>query len=129
MYQFLIDTVRVILLSMYSSHNHKPMIEKIKKSAAVSFDEDDYVKKMVEKPFVPESNWCVPPFYIYEKDDVAKVRIALENGCNKDAPGSFISWLYDKANVYAMEMPGKRYDIGNLESYKRVCEEYKGIEK
>jgi len=28
-----------------------------------------------------------------------------------------------------MEMPGKRYDIGNLESYKKVQEEYKGISK
>ena len=29
--------------------------------------------------------------------------------------------------VYAMEMPGRRYDIGNLESYRQVEEEYKGI--
>jgi len=26
-----------------------------------------------------------------------------------------------------MEMPGKRYDIGNLESYEAVKAEYKGI--
>jgi hypothetical protein len=26
-----------------------------------------------------------------------------------------------------MEMPGKRYDIGNLESYERVKAEYRGI--
>jgi glucose-1-phosphate thymidylyltransferase len=31
--------------------------------------------------------------------------------------------------VHAMEMPGRRYDIGNLESYKAVQEEYKGIVK
>jgi len=29
--------------------------------------------------------------------------------------------------VYAFEMPGRRYDIGNLESYRKVEEEYKGI--
>jgi hypothetical protein len=29
--------------------------------------------------------------------------------------------------VYAMEMPGSRYDIGNLESYEKVKKEYKGI--
>ena len=29
--------------------------------------------------------------------------------------------------VYAMEMPGKRYDIGNLESYEKVKAEYQGI--
>ena len=52
---------------------------------------------------------------------------ALSSGCNHDAPGSFINWLYDKSDVYVMEMPGKRYDIGNLESYKKVNEEYEGV--
>ena len=28
-----------------------------------------------------------------------------------------------------MEMPGKRYDIGNVESYEQVQKEYKGIER
>ena len=32
-------------------------------------------------------------------------------------------------NVHAMEMPGSRYDIGNLESYEKVKAEYKGINK
>ena len=106
---------------------YEPNLEKIKKSAAVCFDENDLVSSMIEKPAEPNSNWCVPPFYIYSKDDVKRVREALDNGCNKDAPGSFISWLYDKSPVYAMKMPGKRYDIGNLESYKSVCENYNGI--
>jgi len=26
-----------------------------------------------------------------------------------------------------MEMPGKRFDIGNLESYRNVCGNYRGI--
>lgn len=101
--------------------------EKIKKSAAVNFDNNDLVLEMVEKPNNPNSNWCVPPFYIYTKEDASKVETALKNGCNKDAPGSFINWLYDKSSVYAMEMPGKRYDIGNLDSYKEVNQNYSGI--
>ena len=62
-----------------------------------------------------------------KKDDVKKVKEALDDGCNKDAPGSFISWLYDKSIVHAMKMPGKRYDIGNLDSYEKVNKEYEGI--
>ncbi len=104
-------------------------LEKIKKSACAKFREDDLVLEMKEKPKNPESHWCTPPFYIYCRDDVKKVSIALQEGCNKDAPGSFINWLYDKSMVYAMEMPGKRYDIGNLESYKLVNDIYKGITK
>ena len=38
-----------------------------------------------------------------------------------------MAWLSARVPVHAMEMPGRRYDIGNLESYKAVCETYKGI--
>lgn len=38
----------------------------------------------------------------------------------KDAPGSFICWLYEKSNVYAYQMPGNGYDIGTIESYDEV---------
>ena len=99
-------------------------LNKIKKSASVSFTEDDLVLSMIEKPENPESNYCVPPFYIYAKHDVPLIKTALDNGCNKDAPGSLINYLFDKTNIYAMEMPGKRYDIGNLESYKYVCDKF-----
>ena len=46
-----------------------------------------------------------------------------------DAPGSYIAWLAGEVSVHAMEMPGSRYDIGNLESYERVQKEYGGITK
>lgn len=32
----------------------------------------------------------------------------------------FIAWLCGQTKVYAWEMPGRRYDIGNLESYEEV---------
>lgn len=102
-------------------------IENLKKSATVKIDENDIVTEMIEKPNIPTSNWCCPAFYIYVKEDVKKVKEALEDGCSKDAPGSYISWLYDKSKVYSMKMPGKRYDIGTLESYDKVNKEYTGI--
>lgn len=42
----------------------------------------------------------------------------------KDAPGSFICWLYEKSNVYAYQMPGNGYDIGTIESYDEVNKNY-----
>ena len=42
-----------------------------------------------------------------------------------DACGSCIAWLCTQTTVHAMEMPRKRYDIGNLESYESVQKEYK----
>ena len=100
-------------------------LDKVKKSAELVIDSNDLVLEMNEKPISPKSHWCCPPFYIYNKSDVKKVSIALENGCRKDAPGSFIEYLSKENRVYALKMPGCRYDIGNLESYKNVCETYK----
>ena len=51
----------------------------------------------------------------------------IEAGCGVDAPGSYIAWLCKQTIVHAMEMPGTRYDIGNLESYEKAQTDYKGI--
>ncbi len=101
--------------------------KRLTKSGVLKIGENDIVTDMTEKPAKPESNWCCPPFYFYTKDDARRVQQALDEGAGADAPGSFIAWLCHKNNVHAMEMPGKRYDIGNLESYEKVQKEYKGI--
>ena len=102
-------------------------INRLKRGGVISVDHNGVITDMEEKPENPRSNWLCPPFYIYKKEDVPKVAEGLKDGCGKDAPGSFIAWLCKKSTVKAMEMPGKRYDIGNLESYEKVQKEYKGI--
>ena len=102
---------------------------KLSKSGVVSINENDLVTSMEEKPEVPKSNWCCPPFYYYTKKDAMLVSKGINAGCGVDAPGSFVSWLCNQTDVYAMEMPGKRYDIGNLESYEKIKREYVGITK
>lgn len=103
--------------------------EKLKKCGVVSINNSDVIIKMVEKPSNPESNWCCPPFYYYTREDAKRIENAILDGCGTDAPGSFIAWLASKTIVHAMEMPGSRYDVGNLESYEAVKREYKGITK
>ncbi len=103
--------------------------KKLSKSGVLTIDDSDRVLSMQEKPEKPESNWCCPPFYYFTLEDAKKIPLAIKDGCKTDAPGSFISWLCKNSNVYAMQMPGSRYDIGNLESYKEVKENYKGIVK
>lgn len=107
----------------------EPDTAKCRKSGVISFDEDDCVTAMEEKPENPKTNWLAPPFYIYTAADVELLGDALSNGCPKDAPGSFAAWLSRKSKVYAMQMCGKRYDIGTLESYELVQKTYKGIEE
>ena len=105
----------------------EPSEEKLKKCGVLSIGEDDRILSMVEKPENPSSHWCCPPFYFYARKDAKRVAEGIAAGCGTDAPGSFIAWLCQQSPVYAMEMPGSRYDIGNLESYEKVKLEYRGI--
>lgn len=94
--------------------------EERRKRSGVLEMRGDRVIAMEEKPPKPKSPWCCPPFYYFTAQDAALVGQAITEGCNTDAPGSFLSWLCRKSPVYAMEMPGKRYDIGSPESYRAV---------
>ncbi|MBE5809161.1 MAG: nucleotidyltransferase family protein [Clostridiales bacterium] len=101
--------------------------EKLHKTGVAVVDDSDRIVDMEEKPAAPKSHWCTPPFYIYRRSDVPFVKKGIDAGCGTDAPGSFIAWLCGQTAVHAFEMPGKRYDIGNLESYEQVQRDYRGI--
>ena len=100
---------------------------RLRKSGVLTVDGDGRVLEMQEKPESPKSNWCCPPFYYYTRDDLLKIGEALADGCGADAPGSYVAWLCLRSTVYAMEMPGRRYEIGNLESLEAVKRDYRGI--
>jgi glucose-1-phosphate thymidylyltransferase len=100
---------------------------RLRKSGIVEIDGDGLITGMEEKPAEPKSNWCCPPFYFYVREDARRFAEGIAAGCGTDAPGSFVAWLSGQTRVHAMEMPGKRFDIGNLESYRNVCGNYRGI--
>ena len=53
--------------------------------------------------------------------DVKRIPEALAAGCGADAPGSFAVWLSRQVVMHAFVMPGRRYDVGDVESYRRGC--------
>lgn len=101
--------------------------QKLLKCGVVTIDENDRILRMTEKSPTPETHWCCPPFYYYTRQDARLVQKGIDSGCGTDAPGSYIAWLCTQTPVHAMEMPGSRYDIGNLQSYEQVQKDYKGI--
>ena len=104
-------------------------INKLKRTGVLEIDAKDKVLSMEEKPSVPKSNYACPPFYYYLAKDLKLIDTAIKEGCNIDAPGSFVSWLCNKSIIHAYLMPGNRYDIGNLESYEKIKKNYKGMNK
>lgn len=101
--------------------------KKLLKCGVATVDENDKITDMTEKSPTPATHWVCPPFYYYTAEDAKLVGKGIESGCGTDAPGSYIAWLCKETTVHAMEMPGSRYDVGNLESYEKVKAEYKGI--
>ncbi len=106
---------------------YEPDFARLLKCGVVETDENDRIISMTEKSPTPATHWCCPPFYYYTADDKKLIAEGIANGCGTDAPGSFAAWLSAQTDVYAMEMPGKRYDIGTVESYEKVNREYNGI--
>ncbi len=104
-------------------------VARLRKSGVADVDEHDLILSLEEKPQEPKANWCCPPFYFYTKEDAKLVEKGIASGCGTDAPGSYIAWLCRQTKVHAMEMPGRRYDIGNLASYEQVQKDYRGIVK
>ncbi len=99
----------------------------LKRCGVIEIDGDDLVLGMEEKPTDPRSNWIAAPFYYFTGNDIASVKKALNDGCDRDAPGSYVAWLAKRAPVHAMRMPGRRFDIGTLESYHKASLEYEKL--
>ena len=104
--------------------HEQPSIEKLQRTGVIVLDDNDKVLNMEEKPMEPKSHWAVPPFYIYLKKDLDKVRHSVENGCGKDAPGNLAHYMVEQVEMHAWKMTAGRFDIGSLDTYKEACERF-----
>ena len=100
--------------------HHEPELYKLQRTGVIAVDNDMKVLEMQEKPEHPVSNWAVPPFYIYKRNDLPLIRDCLNHGCGFDAPGNLAHYLVNATTIHAWIMPGTRYDIGSLDSYKEA---------
>lgn len=105
--------------------HHEPELRKLQRTGVIAVDGDMKVLEMQEKPEKPVSNWAVPPFYIYSKSDLPMIRECMEHGCGFDAPGNLAHYLTGVTTLHAWPMPGTRFDIGSMDSYKEAQEKFK----
>ena len=97
--------------------HEQPDVEKLRRTGVIVVDEQMRVLNMEEKPEQPKSNWAVPPFYIYKKQDLDLVRGCVKDGCGKDAPGNLAHYMVEHTTVHAWPMSAGRFDIGSLDTY------------
>lgn len=106
--------------------HHEPELRKLRRTGVIAVDGDMKVLEMQEKPEEPVSNWAVPPFYIYSRKDLPLIRDCMAHGCGFDAPGNLAHYLTDVTALHAWPMPGARFDIGSMDSYREAQERFQG---
>lgn len=99
----------------------------LQKTGVITLDGNNRVMDMEEKPEKPKSQYAVPPFYLYRKEDLHFIKeLVKENtfhggvSVNMDAPGNLVRFMLSKTIIHAWPMPGTRFDVGSLESYYQI---------
>lgn len=90
----------------------------------IETDENRKIVGFEEKPSQPKGNIKSLGIYIYPKHIVSVLKQYLEEGNKPDAPGYFLSYLYQKEPVYVFPFEGKWFDVGSHEALKEVRDIY-----
>ena len=96
---------------------HEQELSALRRTGVATIDRENKVLEMQEKPDNPLSHDAVPPFYIYKKSDLKRLKSCIDEGFRYDAPGCLVKAMLGKTVFHAWPMSGKRFDIGTLESY------------
>lgn len=75
---------------------HEENDDQLKRAGIVELDNDRKVLSFEEKPAKPKSSYCVPAFYLYQKDTLPLFKQYLTEGNNPYAPGHFVPFLTGK---------------------------------
>ncbi|MDP2925361.1 MAG: nucleotidyltransferase family protein [Nanoarchaeota archaeon] len=95
--------------------------EEAKRHGVVELLEDRIVG-FEEKPDKPKTLLTSIGVYIFPRDYLFKIGEYLREGNNKDSPGNLVKYFVDRFEVFAYLFQGRLFDIGNLETYKRIDE-------
>jgi glucose-1-phosphate thymidylyltransferase len=75
-----------------------------------------------EKPESPQSTLISTGIYIFPRETLKRFKEYLYDKNNPDAPGYFIQWLISKTELDAVTYTGTWFDVGTLETYRKVFE-------
>ncbi len=114
------NKVKAPVLAVYDVKDR----EKAKRYGVVKINDEGRVVKMQEKPQNPESTLASTACYIFPKGTKKLIEEYLGEKNNPDSPGYFIAWLSQNHEVYAHPFSGLWKDIGNLDEYRSVFNQF-----
>lgn len=95
-----------------------------KRYGVVQMDPTDRLTVFVEKPETPATTLVSTGIYFFPAEQLGTVLGYLERKGNPDNIGYLIRALVDSPGVYGCLLPGRWYDIGDLQSYELANREY-----
>lgn len=98
-------------------------IEDAKKFGVVGL-RNGMIASFEEKPEKPKSTLVSTGIYVFPKEYLGKFDEYLKGGNNPDGVGYFIKWLSENSEVVGHIYKGRWYDIGTLDTYRKVFDEY-----
>ncbi len=90
----------------------------------ISLDKAGKVVDFEEKPPSPSSTLISIGLYYFARKYIPMVAQYIEEGHNKDQPGNYIQWLYERVPVYGYTIKGQWFDIGSIDQYNQANEAY-----
>jgi len=97
-------------------------LNEAKRFGVLKIQEDGKIISFVEKPEKPESTFVSTGIYVYSKDTIKKIEEYMKTDKPKDGPGNLVIYLMSLQDVYGLVLNEDWYDIGSIETYKRVNE-------
>jgi glucose-1-phosphate thymidylyltransferase len=94
------------------------------KKFGVATLENHRIVSFEEKPTEPASTLVSTAIYIMPKEMLGKFDEYLTETKNSDKIGDFVKWLAASTEVHGYVYKEKWHDIGSLETYKQVFDEY-----
>ncbi|MFH1577672.1 MAG: nucleotidyltransferase family protein [Candidatus Omnitrophota bacterium] len=87
----------------------------------VNLDKKNRIVKFCEKPLKPKSSLVAMCLYYFPQAKLGLIKDYLGNPANcPDQAGAYISWLSQKDKVYGFVFKNFWFDIGDVDSYKKV---------
>ncbi|MBR9682857.1 MAG: nucleotidyltransferase family protein [Candidatus Aenigmarchaeota archaeon] len=91
-----------------------------KRLGVVEIDSDNKITGFEEKPEFPKTSLVSTAIYIFSKDSLKLISEYIESSNNPDAMGFFLTWLYEKEDIYGFIFKGTWIDIGTIKTFEEA---------
>lgn len=95
-------------------------LKEVSKYSSVIVDSENKIIDFEEKPRIPKTSKIGIALYYYPRTILPLFEKYIQEGNQKDQPGRFVQWLYKQTPVYAKEISGVWFDIGDMDVLKKA---------